>query len=101
MRAITAREFAQLCRNDPDIHAQMLAIPNTVTAEKIFDLAERNGYHILPVKPTADLKQIEVLNEDALDRISGGVGMISEEEKWAAFHVWMYHIMGFGDEHSN
>ena len=48
MKAITAQDFAQLCRNDPDIHNQMLAIPKTVTAEKIFALAERNGYRIPP-----------------------------------------------------
>lgn len=101
MKAITAQDFAQLCRSDPDIHAQMLAIPKTVTAEKIFALAERNGYRILPVQPDAGQQQIEPLSDEALDRIAGGTGGMSEEEKWDAFHVWMYHIMGFGEEHLN
>ncbi len=101
MKAITAQNFAQLCRSDPDIHAQMLAIPKTVTAEKIFALAERNGYRILPVQPDAQPVQMEPLDDDALDRITGGVGSMSEEEMWDAFHVWMYHIMGFGDELKN
>ena len=101
MKTITAQDFAQLCRNDPDIHNQMLAIPKTVTAEKIFALAERNGYRILPVQSGKGHSEIEPLSEDALDRVSGGTGAMSEKEKWNAFHVWMYHIMGFGDEQLN
>ena len=68
MKAITAKEFAHLCRSDPDIHDQMLAIPKTVTAEKIFSLAERNGYRILPEQPAAKQAQIELLRDDELDR---------------------------------
>ena len=98
MKAITAKEFAHLCRSDPDIHDQMLAIPKTVTAEKIFSLAERNGYRIVPEQPAAKQVQIELLRDDELDRVSGGAGAMSEDQMWDAFHVWMYHIMGFGDE---
>ena len=101
MKMITARDFAQLCRSDPDLHTQMLAIPKTVTAEKIFSLAERNGYRIMPVQSDAGHREIEPLCDDDLDRVSGGTGAMSEEEMWNAFHVWMYHIMGFGDEDLN
>lgn len=101
MKTITAQEFAQLCRSNPNIHAQMLAIPKTVTAEKIFALAERNGYRILPVQSGTEQREIEPLSEDALDRVSGGTGAMTEEEMWNAFHVWMYHFMGFGDQKCN
>ncbi len=101
MKPITAQEFARLCRNDPDIYDQMLAIPKTVTAEKIFALAERNGYRILPVQPTTDRAQMEPLDEDALDRVTGGTGAMTDEEMWDAFHVWMYYVMGFGEKQQN
>lgn len=97
MKPITAQDFARLCREDPDLHDQMLAIPKTVSAEKIFALAECNGYRILPVQHPADPLQMEPLDDAALDRVTGGTGAMTEEEKWDAFHVWMYYIMGFGD----
>lgn len=99
MKSITARDFARLCREDPEIHDQMLAIPKTVSAEKIFALAERNGYRILPVQLPGNRAQ--PLDEDAPDRVTGGTDSMSEQEKWDAFHVWMYYIMGFGDAQQN
>ena len=101
MKAISPQRFAQLCRSDPDIHAQMLAIPKTITAEKMFALAECNGYRILPVQSEAGQKEIECLSDEALGWVSGGTCGMSEEEMWNAFHVWMYHIMGFGDQQMN
>lgn len=101
MRPITAREFAHLCKNDPKLHDQMLAIPKTVSAEKIFALAERNGYRILPEQPVYAEGQPEPLDEEALDRVTGGAGAMTEKEMWDTFHVWMYYIMGFGEEQLN
>ena len=79
----------------------MLAIPKTVSAEKIFALAERNGYRILPVQSAPAQAQMEPLDENALDRVTGGTGAMTEKEMWDTFHVWMYYIMGFGEEQSN
>ena len=48
MKTITMREFGRLCTDDPEIHAQVLAIPGTICPEKIFALAEKNGFQIVP-----------------------------------------------------
>ena len=43
MKAITMREFAWLCRNDPELHQQVLAIPHTISPEKIQALAREKA----------------------------------------------------------
>ena len=41
--------------------------------------------------------QIELLNEDMLDAVSGGGGGLTQQEKLDALHTWIYYVMGFGD----
>ena len=95
MREITVWEFAVLCRSDPELYAQTVAIPKTITPEKIFDLAARNGYRLLPEgrEPEAAVP----LDDAALDRVSGGAGGAEQEAGWRTLHTWMYYVMGFGE----
>ncbi len=97
MTQITAREFAILCRSDPNLYAQTVAIPGSIEPEKIIALAERNGYQIMPDKGCPPEGQIELLNEDMLDAVSGGGGGLTQQEKLDALHTWLYYVMGFGD----
>ena len=108
MTQITAREFAILCRSDPNLYAQTVAIPGSIEPEKIIALAERNGYQIMlvvflvlhqimPEKGCPLEGQIELLNEDMLDAVSGGGGGLTQQEKLDALHTWIYYVMGFGD----
>lgn len=96
MKQITMREFAALCRSDPDLYSQMVAIPKTITPEKVFSLASRNGYQIVPEQPEAEAP-VELLDDADLDRVTGGVGALSQEEQWNALHTWIYYVMGYGD----
>ena len=97
MTQITAREFAILCRSDPNLYAQTVAIPGSIEPEKIIALAERNGYRIAPERSNSPATQIELLDEDMLDAVSGGGGGLTQQEKLDALHTWIYYVMGFGD----
>lgn len=101
MKQITMREFAALCRSDPDLNAQTLAIPKTITPEKLFALAAHNGYCIVPERTNHPEDRIEPLEEDMLDRVSGGTGPWTQEAQLDALHTWIYYVMGFGDKQPN
>lgn len=98
MKQVTMREFAALCRSDPELYAQTVAIPNTITPEKVFSLAARNGYRIVREREAGNRDQIVQLDDDELDQISGGTDAVSQQEQWNALHTWIYHVMGFGDD---
>ena len=97
LNQITAREFAILCRSDPNLYEQTVAIPGSIKPEKIIALAERNGYRIVPEKGSPPEGQIELLDEEMLDAVSGGGGGLTQQEKLDALHTWIYYVMGFGD----
>lgn len=98
MKQITARQFAILCRSDPSLYEQTVAIPGSIEPEKIIALAERNGYRIVPEKSCPPEGQIELLDEDMLDAVSGGGGGLTQQEKLDVLHTWIYYVMGFGEE---
>ncbi len=98
MKQITMREFAILCRRDPDLYEQTVAIPDTITPDKVLGLAERNGYRIVPERSIPPDDQFELLDEEVLDLISGGNGALTQQEKLDALHTWIYYVMGFGEE---
>lgn len=98
MKQITARQFAILCRSDPSLHEQTVAIPGSIEPGKIIALAERNGYRIVPEKSCPPEGQIELLDEDMLDAVSGGGGGLTQQEKLDVLHTWIYYVMGFGEE---
>ena len=97
LNQITAREFAILCRSDPNLYEQTVAIPGSIKPEKIIALAERNGYRIVPEKGSPPEGQIELLDEEMLDAVTGGGGGLTQQEKLDALHTWIYYVMGFGD----
>ena len=100
MIPITMREFAILCRSDPNLYKQTVAIPGTVTPEKILSLAQRNGYRILPEHSPSE-GRIELLDEEQLEGVTGGTGAMTRQEQMDAMHTWLYYVMGFGSENSN
>lgn len=97
MKQITAREFAILCRSDQNLYEQTVALPGTVTPEKIIALADRNGYRIVQEKKSSMEEKIELLDEDLLDGVSGGCGL-TQQERLDVLHTWIYYAMGFGDQ---
>lgn len=97
MNTITMREFAVLCRKDPGLYEQTVALPGTVTTEKILALAAHNGYRIVPEKSSPPEAQIELLDENMLDGVSGGADVLTQQERLDALHTWIYYVMGFGD----
>lgn len=101
MKQITMREFAILCRSDPGLYEQTVAIPNTITPEKVLALAERNGYRIVPEHSSPPEDQIQLLDEEMLDAVSGGGCALTQQEKLDALHTWIYYVMGFGEEQLN
>lgn len=98
MTNITMREFAILCRSDPELYKQTVAIPGTVTPEKVLSLARRNGYRIVPEHSCPSGNQIELLHEEDLERVTGGTGDMTRQEQLDALHTWLYYVMGFGSE---
>lgn len=101
MKRITMREFAILCRSDPVLKGQTVAIPGTVTPDKILDLAKQNGYQIVPEKTGPPDGWIEPLDEALLEGVTGGAGVMTREEQLDAMHTWLYYVMGFGCENNN
>lgn len=96
MKAITMREFAWLCRNDPELHQQVLAIPNTISPEKIQALARENEYQIVPEEGWAEPAGMQALNDDELDQISGGAGNPMSSQQLADWRVWLRIWTGIG-----
>ena len=87
MKAITMREFARLCTDDPAVHEQVLAIRGTICPEKVYALAERNGYRIVP-------EGVEELDLDALDQVVGGAGPQTNQN--ADWFTWLRIWTGIG-----
>ena len=98
MKQITAREFAILCRSDPNLYEQAVAIPGSVAPEKIIALAERNGYRIVPEKSSPPEDRMELLDVETLSQVTGGVDQLTQQEKLEVLHTWIYYAMGFGSE---
>ena len=89
------RDFAILCRTDPALKRQTVAIPGTVTPDKILDLAERNGYRIVPEHSDPPTDPVEPLDEEQLSGVTGGA--MTRQEQLDALHTWLYYVMGFGE----
>ena len=88
MTQITAREFAILCRSDPNLYAQTVAIPGSIEPEKIIALAERNGYQIIGWKDY--LKEVAIRFQD---------GGSAADDKWFSDPVYRraWHRQGIRD----
>lgn len=98
MKQITAREFAIMCRCDPNLYEQTVALPGMVTPEKIIAMADRNGYRIVPEKISPQEEEIELLDEDMLEKVSGGNSSLTQQERLDVLHTWIYYVMGYGNQ---
>ena len=96
MKTIHMREFARLCTDNPDIHAQVLAISGTISPEKIFALAEKNGYQIVPERGKPEENSPALLDMDQLDRVTGGAAEGSNPDRIQDWLTWLHIWTGIG-----
>lgn len=96
MKAITMREFARLCTDDPALYKQVLAIPGSICPEKVFALAEKNGYQILQEGAKPEASTPVPLDMEQLDRVTGGTEEASNENRMQDWLTWLHIWVGVG-----
>ena len=96
MKLIHMRDFAKLCTDNPDMHAQVLAIPGTISPEKIFALAEKNGYQIVSEGVKHEENSPVLLDMDQLDQVTGGAADGSNACQMQDWFTWLRIWTGIG-----
>ncbi len=98
MKEINMKEFALRCRNEARLRSQLLTMPGTVTLERLFDLAEANGYRIVPERTRVSAPQIRTLDPEELDQVTGGFSTFSPSELQSAWREWFCIWAGIGGQ---
>ncbi|MBR2520903.1 MAG: hypothetical protein IKE62_01805 [Oscillospiraceae bacterium] len=96
MKDVSMKEFADLCRTDPTLFHQMLAMPQTVSLDRVVELAANNGYRIISGQGFP-LNGMESLYPEDLSRVTGGAGDIAHLERQTAWKDWFIAWTGSFD----
>ena len=87
MKDISMKEFARLCKSDPALFKQVIAMPGTVSLDRLMELAGQNGYNIVPDQCCPEKAGMEALADEQLDRVTGGLSLSERQAAWKDWFV--------------